>query len=166
MKKKLPIIIMSILVAGIAAFIIWQMMHSVSREDLFEEACSETCKGFSTYSADSDGYKVTSYTKGNPSTVVVINKYNSSTKAAKAFESRNISTIGTIPEGGKVSYLAHGTNVYLVHNRHNDKYYCIGIVNEKIVFGIRSTDGNYFSTLFTGIRDSYFNKCIKRGRGL
>ncbi len=166
MKKRLPTIIIGIIIAGVAAFIIWQMMHSVTREDLFEDACSEACRGFSTYTADSDGYRITSYTKGNPSTVVVINKYKSSTKAAKAFESRTISTIGTLPEGGKVSYLAHGTTVYLIHNRHNDKYYCIGVVGDDLVFGIRSTDGNYFSTLFTSIRDTYFNNCIKRGKGL
>lgn len=166
MKKRLPAIIIGIIAAGLLAFIIWQMIHSVSREDLFEEACSETCKGFSAYSADSDGYVITSYTRGNPSTTVVLNRYSSSSKAAKAFESRTVSTIGSLPEGGKVTYFAHGTSVYLVHDRHNDKYFCIGLVGDKMIFGIRSTDGNYFSTLFTSIRDSYFGKCIDRGRGL
>ena len=88
MKKKLPFIIIGAAVAAIMAFIIWQMAHSVSREDVFEEACREACHGFSSYSADSNGYKVTSYTKGNPSTVVVLNRYRDSLKAAKAFENR------------------------------------------------------------------------------
>ncbi len=166
MKKKLPYIIMGIAFAAIAFFIVWQMVHSVSREDVFEEACKEACHGFSSYTADSDGYKVTSYTKGNPSTVVVLNRYRDSLKAAKAFQNREVSTIGTIPEDGKIQYMAHGTSVYLVHNRHNDKYYCIGLVGDKMIFGIRSTDGNFFSTLFTNIRDSYFAKCTERGRGL
>lgn len=166
MKKKLPYIIIGAVVIAITAFIVWQMAHSVSREDVFEEACKETCQGFSSYSADSKGYKVTSYTKGNPSTVVVLNRYNDSLKAAKAFENREVSQIGIIPEDGKIQYMAHGTSVYLVHNRHNDKYYCIGLVGDKMIFGIRSTDGNYFSSLFTNIRNSYFSKCVERGRGL
>ncbi|MBO4374869.1 MAG: hypothetical protein J5829_07155 [Lachnospiraceae bacterium] len=166
MQKKLPYIIIGIVVACIGGFIIWQMLHSVSREDLFEESCKTNCKGFSSYTADSDGYKVTSYTKGNPSTVVVINRYRDSLKAAKAFENRTVSTIGDIPDDGKIQYLSHGTSVYLVHNRHNDKYYCIGLVGEKLIFGIRSTDGNYFSTLYTAIRDTYFSECTKRGKGL
>ena len=62
--------------------------------------------------------------------------------------------------------MAHSTTVYLVHNRHNDKYYCIGLVGDNMIFGIRSTDGNFFSTLFTGIRNSYFQKCTERGKGL
>ncbi|MCR5649839.1 MAG: hypothetical protein K6F86_01490 [Lachnospiraceae bacterium] len=166
MKKKLPYIIIGVVSAAVIAFIVWQMVHSVSREDVFEEACREACKGFSSYSGDADGYKITTYTKGNPSTTVVLNRYRDSLKAAKAFETRTVSTIGTIPEDGKVQYNAHGTTVYLVHNRHNDKYYCIGLIGDKMIFGIRSVDGNFFSTLFTAIRDTYFSKCVERGRGL
>ena len=83
MKKKLPFIIIGTVFVAVIAFIIWQMAHSVSREDVFEEACKEACHGFSSYSADSSGYKVTSYTKGNPSTVVVLNRYKESLKAAE-----------------------------------------------------------------------------------
>ncbi len=163
MKKYVPIIVVAAITLPLAVFIIWQIIHSTSHEELFEEACASSCIGYSSATVDSGDFKSTTYSRGNPSTVIILNKYKKSKDATAAFESRSVQGIGNIPEDGYTQNMAHNTKVYFIHNRHNNTYYCCGLIGGKLVFGMRSSDGNYFSQQYTLIRDTYFNSCIDHG---
>ncbi len=163
MKKIIPFLIIGLITVSLAVFIIWQIAHSTTHEEVFEASCAESCIGFSSSKTENDGFTTTTYSKGTPSTLLVIDSYKNTKKAADAFENLSVSGIGNLPDDGYTQNFAHNIKVYFVHNRNNKTYYCCGLVGNKLVFGMRSKDGNYFSQLYTLIRDTYFAKCIEKG---
>ena len=162
-KKLLPLAITVIIASVFIGYIISQTIAAKSYEEIFTESVATVCSGFSHSESFTDGFSISTYSRSDPSVSVVINAYKKTKDANEAYESRYVYGIGGLPEGGSTQNLAHGTKVYLIHDRKNAAYLCCGQVGSKIVFGIRSGDGNYFSVLYTSIRDTYFDYCIKAG---
>ena len=73
---------------------------------------------------------------------------NTQKDAQEAYKTLTVTGIGTLPQGGSNQNIGHNANIYLIHERGRDVYYGCGKVGTKIVFGMRSDDENYFSTVF------------------
>ena len=163
MKKNiLPAIIFLSLAVGLAGFIVYRTMHAISYEDAFESTTDAVCTGFSRSRYEDRDYVMSTYARYNPQMTVVLNNYRRAKAASNAFDERTIYGIGIVPEGGYIQNFGHQMRVYFIHD-HTGIYYCCGIVGDKLVFGMKSDDGNYFSRLFTDISDYYSAFCVNNG---
>ncbi len=162
-KNIVPLIVVGIIVAGLAVFIVYQVINSKTYEELFIEALDQSCTGYSRAQGDMDGIETVTYARANPNMTIVVNKFKKEKDAENAYKTLTVTGIGIVPEGGATQNIGHNANVYLIHPQGKDLYYGCGKVGTKLVFGIRSDDENYFSTMFMSIKGNYSALCMKEG---
>jgi len=162
-KSVVPAVIVGVLSAAILAFIVYQVINSKTYEELFVEAMDQTCTGYARSQGRIDDVESMTYARANPNMTIVVNKYKREKDAQEAYKTLTVTGIGTLPQGGSNQNIGHNANIYLIHERGRDVYYGCGKVGTKIVFGMRSDDENYFSTIFMALKGAYSSLCMSEG---